>query len=375
MTCYDMIIKIQNNYCIPIENFLSKCYNIIYDKFQGEWVLLKNTSKVDSITKAASIIIALGADVSSEIFKYLRDDEIEELSLQITKMDSLTPQQSQEIMNEFYEQCITQKVISEGGETYAKDVLLKAFGKERAGEVMERIQKNGRQVAFEFLKKVDYKTILMMIQNEHPQTIALVLSYTSPEVASKILAELPPNLQVSVFQRIANLDRTSPEVIKVVENIMLKKLGSMASVDMVEVGGINYLAEVMNNVDMKTEKYIFEEISGTTPELVEEIRKRMFVFEDITRLDNMEIQAFIRECDTKDLTIALKTASQEISDAIFGNMSQRQQETIKTDMQYLHNIRMSDVEEAQQRIIAVIRKLEEQGTIVISKGEKDAIIQ
>ena len=335
---------------------------------------MKSSGKVDSITKAASIIIALGADVSSEIFKYLRDDEIEELSLQITKMDSLTPQQTQEIMNEFYEQCITQKVISEGGENYAQDVLLKAFGKERASELMERIKKTGRQVAFEFLKKVDYKTILMMIQNEHPQTIALVLSYTAPEVASKILAELSPNLQVSVFQRIANLDRTSPEIIKIVENIMLKKLGSMASVDMVEVGGIKYLAEVMNNVDMKTEKYIFDEISGTTPELVEQIRKRMFVFEDIIRLDNMEIQAFIRECDTKDLTIALKTASEAISDAIFSNMSQRQQETIKTDMQYLHNIRLHDVEEAQQRIITVIRKLEEQGTIVISKGEKDALI-
>ena len=333
---------------------------------------MKSSGKVDSITKAASIIIALGADVSSEIFKYLRDDEIEELSLQITKMDSLTPQQTQEIMNEFYEQCITQKVISEGGENYAQDVLLKAFGKAR--ELMERIKKTGRQVAFEFLKKVDYKTILMMIQNEHPQTIALVLSYTAPEVASKILAELSPNLQVSVFQRIANLDRTSPEIIKIVENIMLKKLGSMASVDMVEVGGIKYLAEVMNNVDMKTEKYIFDEISGTTPELVEQIRKRMFVFEDITRLDNMEIQAFIRECDTKDLTIALKTASEAISDAIFSNMSQRQQETIKTDMQYLHNIRLHDVEEAQQRIITVIRRLEEQGTIVISKGEKDALI-
>lgn len=336
---------------------------------------MKSSGKVDSLTKAASIIIALGSDVSSEVFKYLRDDEIEELSFQITKMDSITPQQTQEIMSEFYEQCVTQKVIAEGGETYAQDVLLKAFGKERAGELMDRIKKSGRAIAFEFLKKVDYKTILMVIQNEHPQTIALILSYTSPDTASKILAELSPNLQVSVFHRIANLDRTSPEIIKIVENIMLKKLGSMASVDMVEVGGIKYLAEVMNNVDMRTEKYIFDEISGTSPELVDEIKKRMFVFEDITRLDNMEIQAFIRECDTKDLTIALKTASAEISEAIFSNMSQRQQETIKTDMQYLHNIRMHDVEEAQQRIITVIRKLEEQGTIVISKGEKDALIE
>ncbi len=330
--------------------------------------------KVDPITKAASIIIALGSDVSSEIYKYLRDDEIEELSYQITKMESIAPQTAQEIINDFYELCVTQKVIAEGGENYAKDVLTKAFGSERSNELMDQIKKSGRTQAFEFLKKVDYKTILMVIQNEHPQTIALILSYTAPDVASKILAELSPKLQVSVFQRIANLDRTSPEIIKIVENIMLKKLGSLASVDMVEVGGINYLAEVMNNVDMRTEKYIFDEISEITPELVDEIKKRMFVFDDIVYLDNMEIQSFIRECDTKDLTIALKSASEEISNAIFNNMSQRQKETIKTDMQYLHNVRMHDVEEAQQRIISVIRRLEESGNIVISKGEKDTLI-
>lgn len=330
--------------------------------------------KVDPITKAASIIIALGSDVSSEIYKYLRDDEIEELSYQITKMESIAPQTAQEIINDFYELCVTQKVIAEGGENYAKDVLTKAFGSERSNELMDQIKKSGRTQAFEFLKKVDYKTILMVIQNEHPQTIALILSYTAPDVASKILAELSPKLQVSVFQRIANLDRTSPEIIKIVENIMLKKLGSLASVDMVEVGGINYLAEVMNNVDMRTEKYIFDEISEITPELVDEIKKRMFVFDDIVYLDNMEIQSFIRECDTKDLTIALKSASEEISNAIFNNMSQRQKETIKTDMQYLHNVRMHDVEEAQQRIISIIRRLEESGNIVISKGEKDTLI-
>ncbi len=343
----------------------------------GSESILGNSKKnysLDSITKAASIIIALGSDVSSEIYKYLRDEEIEELSYQITKMDSLTPQQTQEIMTEFYEQCVTQKIITEGGETYAQDILQKAFGKERAGELMEKIKRSGRVQAFEFLKKVDYKTVLMVIQNEHPQTIALILSYMSPDIASKIISELPAKLQVAVFQRIANLDRTSPEIIKVVENILLKKLGSMASVNTVEVGGINYLAEVMNNIDMKTEKYIFGEISNTTPELVEEIKKRMFVFEDIVRLDNMEIQSFIRECDTKDLAVALKATTPEISDAIFNNMSQRQRESIQTDMQYLHNIRMHDVEEAQQRIIAVIRKLEESGTIVISKGEKDELI-
>lgn len=330
--------------------------------------------KVSPVSKAAAILIALGSESASEVYKYLRDDEVEELSYQITKIDKLSSDELQDIMNEFYELCVTQKVITEGGENYAKDVLVKAFGNDKATHLMECVTKSGRTQAFEFLKKVDYKTILMVIQNEHPQTIALILSYMAPEMASKILSELPPKLQVSVFQRIADLDRTSPEIIKIVENIMLKKLGSLASVDMVEVGGINYLAEVMNNIDMRTEKYLFDELTESNPELADEIKKRMFVFDDIIYLDNMEIQSFIRECDTKDLTIALKSANEEISNAIFSNMSQRQQETIKSDMQYLHNVRMHDVEEAQQRIIAVIRRLEEAGVIVISKGGKDEII-
>lgn len=325
-------------------------------------------------TKAAAILIALGVDSAAEIYKHLKDKEIEEISFEITKIEKLSSEEMTAIMDEFYELCVAQKVITEGGIDYARDILMKAFGITRAEELMERLTAATKVHAFDFLKKVDYKSLHMIIQNEHPQTIALILSYVRPEIASKIISELPQNTQVSVFHRIANIDRTSPEIITIVENVLSKKVGSLVSTDSVEVGGVNYLAEVMNNIDSRTEKFIFDELAESNPDLASEIRKRMFVFEDIVFLDNMEIQLFLRECDMKDITIALKGSNEEIQNTIFSNMSQRQQETVKTDMQYLHNVRLREVEEAQQRIIAVIRALEEKGDIVISKGDKGDII-
>lgn len=328
--------------------------------------------KLSSASKAAAFIVALGEDTAAEVYKHLNDEEIEELSLEIASIDNLSQDQIKEIMDEFYELFITQKLIAEGGQTYSYNVLVNAFGKEKAKAIMERIHNSNR--AFEFLKNVDYKSILTMLQNELPQTIACVLSHISSKKSAQILAEFPNDLQVEIFRRIADLDSISPEVVRSVEEIMAEKLSSVASVNVVDFGGVNYLADVMNNLDMRTEKTIMEELNETDPELVDEIQKLMFVFDDIANLDNREIQTFLRECDTKDITIALKAASPDVVKVILGNMSQRQQETVKTDMQYLHNVRMRDVEEAQRKIIAVIRKLEETGEIVMSKGGLDEII-
>lgn len=331
-------------------------------------------TKISSRTKAAAVLIALGADSASEVYKYLRDEEIETLSAEISRIDSLTADEMSEIMDEFYELCLTQKIITEGGEVYAKNLLQKAFGEQRAAQLMEKITKAGEKRAFEFIGKVDYKNLQMMLQNEHPQTIAIILSYAKAEQASHIISELPRDVQIDVIKRISSLDHASPEIIRIVEEVLAKRLSAVASVDLMEIGGVNYIAEIMNRVDRRTEKYIFDELNDEDPELADEIKKLMFVFDDIVYLDNMEIQAFIREVDTKDLTIALKAATEEVSNAIFNNMSQRQREQIQTDMQYLHNVRMRDVEEAQQRIVSVIRRLEEAGDIVISKGGKDEII-
>ncbi len=331
-------------------------------------------SEITQATKVAAIMIALGVDSASEVYKYLRDDEIEAITSEIAKLDLLSSDDMQQILEDFYDLCVTQKVVAEGGESYAKDVLDKAFGPQRAAYLMDQVLKSNKTRNFDFLRKVDYKNLLMMLQNEHPQMIAIVLSYVSAEQTSQIISELPSDIQLDVIKRISNLDRASPEIIAIVESVLAKKVSAIASVDVTEFGGVNFIAEIMNRVDRKTEKFIFEELSDEDPELAEEIKKLMFVFDDIIYLDNMEVQMFIREVDTKDLTIALKAASDEVKNVIFNNMSQRQREQIQTDMQYLHNVRMRDVEEAQQKIVAIIRKLEESGEIVISKGGEDEII-
>ena len=253
-------------------------------------------------------------------------------------------------------------------------MLVRAFGTQRAEYLIEKANKSGKTTNFAFVKDVDYKNLLMMIQNEHPQTIAIILSYANAEKASQIIAELPSEIQIDVIERISNLDRASPEIISIVDEILQSKLSSITSVDVLEYGGVSHIAEIMNRIDRRAEKNIFEGLKGTNPDLADQIKKLMFVFEDGVTLDDIEIQMFIREVDTKDLTIALKAATQEVTDKIFSNMSQRQRETIQSDMQYLHNLRMRDVEAAQQRIVDVIRRLEEQGDIIVFKGGDDEII-
>lgn len=324
--------------------------------------------------KAAAIIISLGSEKASAVYKFLKDDEIEQLTIEIAKLDRLSPQDMQDIITDFHKLCITQKVITEGGIDYAKDVLEKAFGQQTAVSLMERVARNLKTKSFDFLRKTDYKNLYALIQNEHPQTIALILSYASADQASHIIAELSPEKKVDVVKRIATMDRANPDIVKIVEKTLEKKFVSVLSVDLMEVGGVSYVADVMNHVDRQTEKHIFDQLSEKDPTLADEIRKRMFVFEDIVHLDNMSIQRFIRDLDTKDLAVALKGANQDVQNAIFQNMSSRMSETLRTEMEYLHNVRMRDVDEAQQRILAVIRSLEEAGEIVVSKGGKDDVI-
>lgn len=334
--------------------------------------IIPEKEKMPVLRRVAAFIVAVGEGTAAEIYKHLSDEEVEKISIEISRIESLSQEAIKEVMDEFYELFIAQNVVAEGGSEYSMSVLMNAFGKEKAKMLMERIQSANR--AFEFLRDVDYKSILTTLQNELPQTIALVLSHINSKKSAQIIAELPEDIQIEVFKRIADLDSTSPQVIRGVEEMIHEKLSSVSSVGAVEFGGINYLADVMNNLDTRTEKSIMDELDVSDPELVEEIRKKMFTFDDIVFLDNREIQLFLRECDQKDLTVALKGAGAEVSKVIMNNMSQRQQETIKTDLQYLHNVRMRDVEEAQRGIIETIRRLEEAGEIVMSKGGMDEII-
>ena len=332
------------------------------------------TEALTSTKKAAAIIVALGAERASEVYKYLSEEEVEQLSLEIAKLDRLSPEEMQSTVEDFYGLCITQKVINEGGVLYAKDVLEKAFGQQQATSFMERLSKSLRSKSFEFVRKADAKNIQMILQNEHPQTIALILSYARSDQAAQIIAELPRNIQLDVIKRIAELDRVSPEMIKLVESTLEKRFSSIISSDQVEVGGVAYIAEIMNRVDRATEKYIFDELGEKDAALADEIHKLMFVFEDIANLDSMSVQRFIREVDTKDLAVALKSANENVKQLILQNMSSRMRESVEQDIQFLHNIRMKDVEEAQQKIVAVIRQLEENGEIVIARGEGDEIL-
>ena len=331
-------------------------------------------TKLTGKQRAAAIIISLGADDASKIYKYLKEDEIEQLTYEISRLQHLNPQIMENTLKDFYDLCLTQKVITEGGFEYARNVLEKAFGAQTASSLLERVTKTLRTKSFEFIRKADYKNLLTIIQNEHPQTIALILSYARADQASAVIAELPKEKRIDVVERIAKMDRTSPEIVKYVEQELEKKFNSIVSVDFTEIGGVNYVADVMNNMDRSNEKYIFDELNKKDAKLADEIRKRMFVFEDIVTMDSLGIQRFLREVDSKDLVFAIKGSNKEVADVLFGNMSTKMAETIKSELEYTHNVRLRDVEEAQQRIVSVIRRLEEEGELFIAKGGKDDII-
>jgi flagellar motor switch protein FliG len=280
----------------------------------------------------------------------------------------------EDTLKDFYDLCLTQKVITEGGLEYARNVLEKAFGSQVATSLLERVTKTLRSKSFDFMRKADYKNLLTIIQNEHPQTIALILSYARADQASAVIAELPKEKRIDVVERIAKMDRTSPEIVKYVEEELEKKFNSIVSVDFTEIGGVNYVADIMNNMDRGNEKYIFDELNKKDAKLADEIRMRMFVFEDIVTMDSMSIQRFLREVDSKDLVYAIKGSNKEVSDMLFSNMSTKMGDTIKSELEYTHNVRLRDVEEAQQRIVSVIRRLEEEGELIIAKSGKDDII-
>ena len=324
--------------------------------------------------KAAILLIAIGPEKSAEIFKNLSDSEMEELTLEIANMRQIDPSIRESVLEEFYQICLAQEFVSEGGISYAKSVLEEAMGSQKALEVINKLTSSLQVKPFEFVRKVDPSQLLNFIQNEHPQTIALVLSYLPPSQSSAIISALPQDKQADVAERIAIMDSTSPEVIKEVELVLEKKFSSMATQDYASTGGIDSIVEILNSVDRGTEKYIMETLEKDNPELAEEISQKMFVFEDIISLDSVSIQRFIREVDNDDMTIALKGSTDEVKDIIISNMSSRMGEMIEEDMEFMGPVRLSDVEEAQQKIVGIIRRLEEAGEIIIARGGGDELI-
>ncbi len=330
--------------------------------------------KIMGLQKAAILLIALGPERSALIFKHLKEEEIEDLTLEIANTKSVTPQVKEKVINEFYEVCLAQQYIAEGGIGYAKELLEKALGADKAMDVIGKLTASLQVKPFEFVKKTDASQLLNFIQDEHPQTIALILSYLSAGQAATILGALVPEKQAEVARRIATMDRTSPDVIKEVERVLESKLSSLVNQDYTIIGGVDAVVEILNTVDRGTEKHIMETLEVEEPELADEIRKKMFVFEDILLLDDRAIQRVLRDVDNNDLAIACKGSTEEVQNAIFSNMSKRLAEMIKEDMEFMGPVRMKDVEEAQQKIVNVIRKLEDSGEIVISRGGGDEIV-
>ncbi len=325
--------------------------------------------------KAAIFLVSLGSDVSSEIFKHLREDEIEQLTFEIARLDKIEPEDRDRVLQEFQEMMMAQEFISNGGIDYARDVLERALGTQKAIDIVNRLTSSLQVRPFDFIRRTDPSHLLNFIQGEHPQTIALILAYLDAQKAAQILSGLNHQVQADVARRIAQMDRTSPDVLREVERVLERKLSTLASEDFTSAGGIEAIVEVLNNVDRGTEKIIIEALEEEDPELAEEIKKRMFVFEDILLLDDRSIQKVLREVDTQDLAKALKGVDAEVQEKIFRNMSKRASSLLREDMDFMGPIRLRDVEESQQKIVNIIRKLEDTGDIIVARaGEEELVV-
>ncbi len=330
--------------------------------------------ELTGIQKAAILLIALGPENSANIFKHLKEDEIETLTLEIANTRSIAPAAKDEVIEEFYQVCLAQQYIVEGGIQYAKDLLEKALGVEHAKTVIGKLTASLQVRPFEFVRKTDVTQLLNFIQDEHPQTIALILAYIPAKQAAYVVSALPAEKQADVARRIAKMDRTSPDVIREVEKVLERKLSSLVNQDYTIVGGVDAIVEILNSVDRGTEKHIMENLDIDEPDLADEIRKKMFVFEDILTLDDKSIQRVLREIENNELAVALKGTNEEVQNVIFKNLSKRLASMIQEDMEFMGPVRLKDVEDAQQKIVNVIRRLEDSGEIIVARGGGDEVI-
>jgi flagellar motor switch protein FliG len=324
--------------------------------------------------KSAIFLVTIGSELSAEIFKYLREDEIETLTFEIARLETIDSEQKDMILQEFQELMMANQFISTGGIDYARELLEKSLGSQKAIDIINRLTSSLQVRPFDFIRRTDPTHLLNFIQQEHPQTIALILAYLEPNKASIILQNLNHDVQSDVARRIATMDRTSPEVLREVERVLEKKLSTLSSEDYTTAGGVESIVEILNLVDRASEKQIIEALEDEDPELAEEIKKRMFVFEDIVMLDDRSIQKVMREVDSQELAKALKSVDTEVQDKIFKNMSKRAATMLKEDMEYMGPVRLKDVEEAQQKIVSIIRHLEDVGEIVIARSGEDEMV-
>jgi flagellar motor switch protein FliG len=329
---------------------------------------------VSNKQKAAILLVALGPDVSSQVLKHLKPDEVEDLTLEVARMGTVAPEVRQAVIQEFGRLVMAPEYVTEGGVGHAREMLEKAFGTEKAEDMIGKAVETLNVLPFDTVKKTDASQLLSLIANEHPQTIALILAFLQPNQAAQILSGLPPDLSTDVATRLAQMDRTTPEVIRDVERVLERKLATLVTSDLSTAGGVKSLVEVLNWTDRATEKNILEGLTESNPELAEEVKNMMFTFDDIVKLDDRAVQQVLREIDTKELALALKVCSEEVKQKVTKNMSERAATMLQEDMEFMGPVRLRNVEEAQQRIVNVIRKLEEAGEIIISRGGEDEVL-
>jgi len=323
--------------------------------------------------KAAILFIALGSDCAAKVFPHMDEDEIETITLDIANNKQVSIDMKTQIISEFYQLMQAHDYISTGGIEYAQSVLEKALGAEKAKEILQKLSTTLQVRPFEFLRKTDPSQLLNFLQNEHPQTIALVMAYLSPDQAGIVMSGLSIDMQADVAKRIALMDRTSPDVIREIEKVLEKKLSSLSTQDFTIAGGVPTVVEILNRVDRSTERAIIESLEVDNPELAEEIKQLMFVFEDIILLDDRSVQLVVREVDTKELALAMKATNEEVTAKIYKNMSKRAADMLKEEISYMGPVKIRDVEEAQTKIVNIIRALEDRGEIVIVRGQGEGM--
>lgn len=326
------------------------------------------------IQKAAILMIALGPDKSAAIIQHLSEQEIDQLTLEMANVHKISAEQRDSVVDEFHQLCIANDYIAQGGIDYARDVLERALGEQRAFDIISRLSTSLKMRPFDLVRRTDPKQLLSFIQGEHPQTIALIMTHLPADKAATILSSLPHDKQADITRRIALMGRTSPDVLKEIEKILERKISSLAPTDYTTSGGIQSVVDILNRSDPGTLKVVMEALEIDDPELAEQVKRQMFVFEDIVMLDDRGIQLVLREVDSKDLALAIKGSNPEVGEKIMHNMSARASQMLKEDIEFMGPVRLRDVEDAQQRIVKVIRQLEESGTIVISRGGGDELI-
>lgn len=335
----------------------------------------KDNDKLSGVQKAAILFITLGPEASAGIIKRLPEEEIRKITYEIANITTLKQSQRQGILQEFIEMNRARDYLVEGGLEYAKNLLGRAFGPQRTKEILDKVTEDTQQYRpFSIARKADANQLMNVISNEHPQTIALILCYLQPDKAGQLLSSLPEDVQAVVAYRIATMSNTSPMVIREIEKVLDSKLSSVVRSDVTIIGGVPTLVDILNRVDRTTEKNITEDLEREDPELAEKVKDSMFVFEDVISLGNLAIQRVLREIEVKELSLALKGCSEEVANCIFENLSKRAAASLKEDMEFLGPVRLMDVEKSQQKIVAIIRRLDESGEIVIARGGEDAIV-